>query len=133
MPPDLAEVRRWLAKAAHDRSAVRKILTPDCEELDIAAFHCQQAIEKMLKAYLTHHAVEFERIHDLGRLLDHCSDIDGAFDQLRDDVEPITLFAVSFRYPGPADPARKDVDHAESVVEKVWDFVTRRLPAETIP
>ncbi len=38
-------------KARHDWSAVEKIYTPDCEELDVAAFHCQQAVEKVLKAY----------------------------------------------------------------------------------
>jgi HEPN domain-containing protein len=52
MPPEDAEIRRWLVKARHDWSAATKILSPDCQELDVAAFHCQQAVEKTLKAYL---------------------------------------------------------------------------------
>jgi HEPN domain-containing protein len=84
MPPELAEVRRWLTKAGHDWSAVRKIFTPDCQETGVAAFHCQQAVEKTLKAYLVSRGVEFEKIHDLRRLLDYCVGVDQTFDSLRE-------------------------------------------------
>jgi len=102
MPPEDAEVRRWLTKARHDWSAAEKISTPDCAATDVAAFPCQQTVEKTLKAYLVNCRVEFEKIHHLGRLLDHCAIVDPAFESLRDSVEPLTLYAVAFRYPGPA-------------------------------
>ncbi len=133
MPPEQTEVRRWLEKAKHDWSAAIKILTPDCVELDTVTFHCQQAVEKLLKGYLVHHAVEFEKVHDLGRLLDHCAGKDAAFESLRDAVEPLTLYAIAFRYPGPADPTIEDVRSALCVVEQVWHFVTDRVPKEVIP
>ena len=133
MPPEQAEIRRWLEKAQHDRSAADKLFGPDCVELDITAFHCQQAVEKILKAFLVSQNVEFEKVHDLGYLLDHCTTVDGDFESLRESVEPLTLFAVAFRYPGPADPTRGDVESALHVVERVWEFVTRRLPPAVIP
>ena len=133
MPPEQAEIRKWLVKARHDWSVVEKILTPDCQEFDVAAFHCQQAVEKTLKAYLVSREVEFEKVHDLGRLLDHCAGADGEFESLRDAVEPLTLYAVAFRYPGPAEPSRKDVERAMAVVDQVWTFVCKQLPAEVIP
>lgn len=34
------------------------------------AFHCQQAAEKYLKAFLTWHQVAFSKTHDLQELLD---------------------------------------------------------------
>ena len=97
MPPEHEEIRRWLLKARHDWSAARKVLTPDCEETDVAAFHCQQAAEKLLKAYLVSRRTEFEKIHDLGRLLDYCARADSEVESLRDAVEPLTLYAVAFR------------------------------------
>lgn len=133
MQPDHVEVRRWLLKARHDWTAARKILTPDSEEMDVAAFHCQQAVEKLLKAYMVSRAVGFEKVHDLGYLLDYCATSDRDFEDLREAVEPLTLYAVAFRYPGPADPSRQEVESAIEVVRLVWDFVVRRVPADVVP
>ena len=133
MQPEQAEVARWLLKARHDWSAARKVLFPDGEETDVAAFHCQQAVEKTLKAYLVSRGITFEKVHDLARLLDHCADADSQFDSLRDDVEPLTLYAIAFRYPGPADPSRQDVESALQVVAQVWAFVAQRLDRDVIP
>lgn len=133
MPPEQAEVKRWLVKARHDWSVAKKILAPDGEELDVAAFHCQQAVEKTLKAYLVSRAIAFEKIHDLRRLLDYCVGSDSAFDILRDAAEPLTLYAVAFRYPGPAEPSREEVDAALRVAGEVWEFVIARLPREVVP
>ena len=33
-------------------------------------FHAQQAVEKLLKAVLSHHGVTYGRTHDLGRLVE---------------------------------------------------------------
>ena len=37
---------------------------------EIVGFHCQQAAEKYLKAFLTHSRIEFPRTHDLKALLE---------------------------------------------------------------
>jgi len=133
MQPEQDEVRRWLAKAQHDWSVARSIFESGGEETDIAAFHCQQAVEKMLKAYLVSRSIEFEKVHDLGYLLDHCMAGDARFDSLRDSVEPLTVYAIAFRYPGPADPSREDVESALGRVEQVWMFVKQRLGESTLP
>ncbi len=122
-----------MVKAGEDWSAARKILAPPCTELAVAAFHCQQAVEKALKAYLVNACIDFEKIHDLGRLLDYCRQGDPAFELLRDEVEPLTLYAVAFRYPGPADPVPGEVRAALEVVVRVWAFVATRLPPEAVP
>jgi hypothetical protein len=36
--------------------------------LDVAAFHCQQAAEKLLKGFLVHASVDFGKMHDLEKL-----------------------------------------------------------------
>ena len=52
MPPEEAEIQRWLEKAEHDRRAADALLDQDPPITDAAGFHCQQAVEKLLKAYL---------------------------------------------------------------------------------
>jgi len=133
MQPEQLEVMRWLVKARHDWSAARKTSTPDSEEMDVAAFHCQQAAEKMLKGYLVSRGIEFEKVHDLRRLLDHCAAADSDFDSLREAVEPLTLYAIAFRYPGPADPTRQEVASALQVVKQVWTFVAQRMDKAVLP
>ena len=133
MPPEAADIRDWLVKALHDWSAARKVLTPDARELDVAGFHCQQAVEKLLKAWLLARGVEFEKTHDLRQLLRQCVALDAEFQVFRADVPPLTMYAIAFRYPGPAEPQRADVEQALALVERVWTFVTLRLPPEAVP
>lgn len=120
MPPDIKEVRRWLEKASHDRAVAELSMTPAVPITDVAAFHCQQAVEKMLKGFLFSRGQAFERTHDLVELLDAYEQLDSAFASLRSQVGGLTPYAVRFRYPGPADPTVKEVQEALEVVEVVW-------------
>ena len=95
-----------------------------------AAFHCQQAAEKTLKAFLISRSVPFERVHSLVYLVDLCKVQDPAFASLRETTESLAPYAVEIRYPGDApdislDEARKAVADAE----EVWMFVLARLPS----
>jgi HEPN domain-containing protein len=127
MPPELEEVRRWLEKAEHDRLNVELLLGQAKPLTDVAAFHCQQAVEKLLKAYLTFREHDFEKTHDLRALVNLCARYDPEFAALLDDVEPLSPFAVRFRYPGPYDPNAAQVRRALDAVEKVRKFVVRKV------
>jgi len=133
MPPELADVRAWLEKADRDLRTAGAALRQRPPITDTAAFHVQQAIEKLLKAYLVSRALAFERIHDLEMLLDHCARADAAFAALKPRVAPLTAYAVRFRYPGPADPPVKSVRAALAVVREVREFVLARVPPEVRP
>ena len=133
MPPEIAEVRSWLQKAHNDWVSCKRILRPEPAATDTAGFHCQQAVEKTLKAYLLFADTPFEKTHDLGYLLELCEQADSSFASLRDKVEPLTLFAVAFRYPGSPEPRAEEVFEALVVVREVWEFVTFRVPPEALP
>ncbi|HSW43942.1 MAG TPA: HEPN domain-containing protein [Phycisphaerae bacterium] len=49
MQPELVEVKRWIEKADHDRRMAEAGLDQTPPITDGAAFHCQQAAEKLLK------------------------------------------------------------------------------------
>ena len=63
----------WLRKAESDLANAPLCLDAR-QALDTACFHCQQAAQKALKAYLTAHAIPFPFIHDLGRLVKVCAE-----------------------------------------------------------
>ena len=133
MPPELAEVRRWLEKAENDWRTAAAVLGQDPPINDAAAFHAQQCVEKTLKAYLVWREHEFEKTHDLRALVELCADHDAAFLDHRDAVQPITAYAVRFRYPVARDPTEQEVRDALAVVETVRRFVAERLPPEVVP
>lgn len=133
MSPEIAEVKQWLEKAGSDHRAAEVLLGQTPPITDIAAFHCQQAVEKTLKAYLLYRGQAFEKIHDLGALVQQCADHDGGFVKLLARVAPLTPFAVRFRYPGPGGASVDQVRSALDVVEEVREIVTNRLPEEARP
>jgi HEPN domain-containing protein len=133
MPPDAAQLRNWLLKARNDWSAARKLLRGPEPETDVVGFHCQQAVEKLLKAFLLSRSVEFEKIHDLRRLIDQCAALDPEFNSLREDVRPLTAYAVASRYPGLPSLVFDEAQQALVVVRKIWAFAATRLPPHVVP
>jgi HEPN domain-containing protein len=133
MPPELGEVRQWLIKGRNDWTAARKLFASAEPEIDVVAFLSQQAVEKTLKAYLLSRQVDFPKTHDLSLLLDQCAADEPSFETLRDRVEPLSQYAVAFRYPGPADLPRSAGESALRVTAEVWAFVTGLLPPGTVP
>lgn len=63
-----AEAHRWITKATEDRRSAVLLLADDPPLLDPAAYHCQQAAEKLLKALLAAAGVTIPKTHDLQRL-----------------------------------------------------------------
>ena len=65
--------------------------------LDVACFHCQQAVEKYFKAFLVWEKQDFPKTHNLDILLKQCSDINASFGRI--DLLNLEDFAVRGRYP----------------------------------
>jgi HEPN domain-containing protein len=58
----------WLQKAGQDLRRVERCLADEPPDVEDALFHCQQAAEKALKAFLTWHDQPFKKTHDLAAL-----------------------------------------------------------------
>ena len=67
--------------------------------LEVICFHCQQAVEKTLKAVLANNGLEIPRIHDLLELLDLVVALSPAFASLEPHLLGLNDFAVVVRYP----------------------------------
>jgi HEPN domain-containing protein len=133
MPPDprLELARGWLERARADLAMARLGLQ-DGSLSGLAAFHCQQAAEKALKAFLAWRNQPLPRTHDLPELLFRCQPLDATFAELQTATTVLDTYLTVGRYPdtGPEptpDEAAQALPHAEQVV----DFVAIRLPAIT--
>lgn len=128
----LEEARAWLAKADEDRAAVTALLAPQPPLLGVAAYHCQQAAEKLLKGLLTAHAVPFRKTHDLDELAESMvvsrPDLAATVDPLRSR----TTWSFAFRYPsivGPvgATPVLGEIDAAVAELRRLREQVVAVL------
>lgn len=123
------EIRQWLIKANHDIGSAQRLLTGDAPFLDTAVYHCQQAAEKALKAYLTLKDTPFQKVHDLAVLIEQCMDLDRTFEQIRDISGILNPYATAFRYPGDVlEPDPSDAEEAFRLAGVVLDFVLQRIP-----
>jgi HEPN domain-containing protein len=131
MEQQLKEAQEWLAKGWHDLVSARSLLCHEPEVTDTIAFHCQQAVEKALKAYLVYYGRTFDRVHNLGYLLDICGEIDEVCEQLRNAAEVLTPYGVGARYPGEIeDISEEQATEALKSADYVWDNILALLPAE---
>ncbi|RJR43010.1 MAG: HEPN domain-containing protein [Deltaproteobacteria bacterium] len=134
MPPDpvlVAETRAWLQKAATDLRAAQHDLAAVPPIMDDAAFHCQQAVEKLFKAFLMWHSIPFRKTHSLEELGEQCLDLDISLKDMVDRAVPLTEFAWKFRYPGePEEPSLQEVQEALHIAHEIQMAILSRLPQE---
>ena len=89
----------WITKADHDLgTAVLTFLhIPDYK--DTVTFHCQQAVEKYLKAYLIFLDIDFRFSHDLVYLLELIGREDNTAGEYYERILNLQNYAVEVRYP----------------------------------
>ena len=129
-----AEVQEWLAKVVLDLRAARIDLDAQPPLPEDALFHCQQAVEKLLKAFLAWHDQPFRKTHSLEELGRACCTVDPALTALVDEAVPLTEYAWAFRYPGavPA-PSMEEARSALDLALRIARAIGARLPAEAVP
>src|SRR5229473_1340416 len=91
--------RRWLDRARADLMAARNCIDGPHYLPGIAAYHCQQAAEKLVKAVLIHHGIEPVKSHDIDTLVGRLLQSDSSR-QFLEALGRFPPYAVAFRYPG---------------------------------
>ena len=87
----------WFRKGDADLRSVERLL--EGEDIDIAAFHLQQAIEKYLKGYLIGKGWKLRRIHELELLLNEAVQFDKNLERFRELCISTTEYYLFERYP----------------------------------
>ncbi len=134
MQPDpvrVADTQAWLEKAAMDLRSAEADLGVVPPTVGDALFHCQQAIEKAPKAFLTWHDEPFRKTHDLGELGMRCVTLDGTLEALLRRAAPLTEYAWKYRYPGDVDdPSPNTAQEALALAQDVVHVVSSHTKSD---
>jgi HEPN domain-containing protein len=137
MPLDpvlVADAQAWFRKAATDLRSADVDLAAAPPILEDAVFHCQQAVEKAIKGFLTFHQRPFGKTHDLRELGKACASLDAGLSPLLERAAPLTRYAWKFRYPGaPEEPSDEEVKEALAIARETAAALLSRLPEEIRP
>jgi len=129
MKKNNATYREWLDKATDDIK-VAELLVLKRKTPALACFHCQQAVEKYLKAFLIYHHVNPGRIHGLVALANRGSKIEPNLKVFKEQLAMLDAYYIPTRYPGEKEPyTLKDGRVALTAARLVTDFITKRLPS----
>lgn len=125
-------VKEWIYKADHDIGIAKLALEHGGEFRDAICFHCQQAVEKYLKAYLIYQDINFRRTHNLTYLLDLINDeIEEISDDIYSKAEILESYAVEIRYPDSwYEPTPAETKEAYDIVLEFKEFVLSNIKFE---
>ena len=124
---DPKHARLMLDMATADLQAIRHMTDPRQFADSIFGFHCQQAVEKLLKAWLSFAGVGFPRTHDLRILFALVEDIDRQGVAFFLDLEDLTDYGVQFRYEAPLDLEALDRSALIGQVDRLHQDVSRLI------
>ncbi len=123
----------WIEKGTHDLDTARREFKYGGWE-DIICFHCQQAIEKYLKAYLTSCGINIGKlrkwqIHDLSKLVSECQKLDSDFQIIKEGCFQLNPYYIESRYPlgVPKVYSQEETKKAIEIVEYIVEFIKRKI------
>jgi HEPN domain-containing protein len=91
-------IQQLIAKAGDDLVVIDKLTQFEVIATSAVCFHCQQVVEKYLKAFLIANSVEIRKTHNIEFLLAECEEFDSDFSPI--DPKDLNDFGVDVRYPG---------------------------------
>jgi len=121
-------VNLWITKAMEDFKTAEYILKLPAEEIITSSvcFHSQQAVEKLLKAYLINNDIEVGKTHDLEYILELCKKVDSEFDNI--ELGNLSSYAVEVRYPDDFYiPSVGEARESFKIAKYVKEFVLRKI------
>jgi len=127
MDDKISIVKEWLDFASRDINSAKYLLGMRPVPLEIVCYHCEQAVEKVLKGYLIYQNVEPPRTHVLQLLCKTCEDFDENFKKISESCGNLTLYGVQSRYPFEIDITENDMKKAIADADNVMEFVLQRI------
>jgi HEPN domain-containing protein len=125
-----ADAVLWFAKANDDIRVAELALAADPPMLDPAAFHCQQAVEKIIKGLLVAACIYPPRSHDIETLADKAG---LAYPNLANEMRSfahLTEWLTASRYPDLGGGLGEDFSGVADALAAVKDFRKRAAALE---
>jgi HEPN domain-containing protein len=112
-------VKEWLQLADDDLYSAQILNQAVRKPYEIICYHCAQAVEKYLKAYLTYQDIIPKKTHDLIFLNSLCIEKDNEFQNVDNLCNTLNRYANDIRYPHKYEVNETDVDFSLDGVEKI--------------
>ncbi len=121
-------IAKWLKKSANDLKSALILKTADQYPTDSVCFHCQQSIEKSLKALLIFKSIEFKKTHDLIYLLNISGLEQELLNKYLNIFAEINYYSVSARYPDEIeDPSEQESEEAYIVAVEIFELINKLI------
>lgn len=120
----------WLRFARKDIKAADVLSTQREKDIEIILYHCQQAAEKALKAFLVNNNTWSGKIHDLDILRNDCGNINSKFNGTRviGHCDYLDNFGIAVKYPfHNMALSSKDAAKGLNSVKRIYDLVSEIL------
>ena len=121
-------INSWMGKADKDLlTAQHELSFPDAVT-EAICFHCQQAVEKYLKAYLVFLGISFQKTHEIGELITKCEPKDKEISIFKEEADKLTDYAIQIRYPDEwSEPTLTEAKEAFEIANKIKEFILKRI------
>ena len=93
-------VKEWIQKAEEDFAAALKLIGAKGRFYNVVCFHCQQSVEKYIKAIMQFNEKHIKKTHSLAFLADQVKECLPRIELFSEDLKWLDVFAVQIRYPG---------------------------------
>ena len=129
-----SEARRWIAIADQDLRAVAICLRAEPPAMETAAYHCQQAAEKLLKALLVAAARPTRKTHDLEELAGEVAEAHPHLATLAQSCRFMTRWGFVYRYPTepsgeiPRPPSDSEIGRAQAILAELRSAIAADDP-----
>ena len=126
MNADNLDVSKWIQYALADyNAAINMVRLHKPVPVEIVCYHCQQAAEKILKAYTIAKSKTLTKTHDLVILLNQCKEYSGEFDKYAKHCIALTTYASLSRYPSNVELTEQQM---KQVLKDVSDIMVFMVP-----
>ncbi|MEG1621062.1 MAG: HEPN domain-containing protein [Oscillospiraceae bacterium] len=128
---DSKKYYEWLDKASEDMICAQTLIG-DERCYDATAFHCQQAIEKALKAYLLLKTDKLYDGHNLSWLCKKAITLDDFFYEWLDECVVLNRCYIETRYPTdiPREFGHKQLKIAYKMAQDMFVFICEEMDSE---
>ena len=119
------DVAAWLQIAYDDYdSALFLFENKHPKPLEIICYHCQQAVEKSLKAFLCANDMEIQKTHDAGLLCQRCAELDNRFMNFLELCDEMVVYATHTRYPVRIEIEEYNASKALQQALAIYNFIS---------
>lgn len=92
-------IKEWIYEANNDLGLAQFVIDNNGKYYDLVCFHCQQAAEKFLKAYIIYLRLYYRKVHDLNYLLNVIEKKKKISKSLHKKAEVLNEYSIDSRYP----------------------------------